>query len=165
MNTAARDVPPIPIVDSPLAVSARVGTEWIVDAYGCSASALQDLEIVSGICLDVITELGLRVVGQPQQHVFPGHGGVTAMYMLSESHLACHTYPEHRLATFNLYCCSDRPAWSWQQQLESRLGASEVVVRKVVRGTHATDQNRAVDQINTADPSDVTTQNVQREQG
>ncbi len=87
------------------------------------------------------------------------------MYMLSESHLACHTYPEHRLATFNLYCCSDRPAWPWQPQLASRLGASEVVVRKVVRGTRDVDQNRTTDQINTADPSDVATQDVQREQG
>ncbi len=165
MKTAAHDVPPIPIVDSPIAVSARVGTEWIVDAYGCSETALRDLEIVTGICHDVVAELGLQVVGEPQRHAFPGHGGVTAMYMLSESHLACHTYPEHRLATFNLYCCSDRPAWGWQQQLASRLHASEVVVRKVVRGTHSAKQGPAADQKTAADQTVAIIQNVQRDQG
>ncbi len=42
----------------------------------------------------MIAALGLAVVGAPQVHHFGGPGGVTALYLLSESHLACHTYPE-----------------------------------------------------------------------
>ena len=38
-------------------------------------------------------------------HKFGGEGGVTGLIMLTESHLACHTYPEYQTATFNLYCC------------------------------------------------------------
>ncbi|WP_197169322.1 S-adenosylmethionine decarboxylase family protein [Novipirellula galeiformis] len=122
----------------PHSLTASVGSEWIVDAYGCEPRVLQDLKVIAQICEDAVAYLGLQVLGQPQQHAFPGHGGVTAMYMLSESHLACHTYPEHRLATFNLYCCRDRPGWNWQKQLEDRLGSTEVLVRRVERGNLVT---------------------------
>ena len=74
------------------------------------------------------------MVGEPQCHRFDGPGGVTALYMLSESHLACHTYPEYGLATFNLYCCRERSAWDWQGMLTKMLGAKTVQVRQLPRG-------------------------------
>jgi S-adenosylmethionine decarboxylase len=54
--------------------------------------------------------------------------------MLTESHLACHTYPEHGLAAINLYCCRPRPEWPWEERLAALLGATDVRVRKVERG-------------------------------
>lgn len=109
------------------------GTQWCVDASGCDASALCDLELIGGICDDVVRDLGLTVVGTPQCHAFPNPGGVTALYLLSESHLACHTYPEYAFATFNLYCCRPHDPWHWKQELTQRLGASDVVVRRLQR--------------------------------
>jgi S-adenosylmethionine/arginine decarboxylase-like enzyme len=53
--------------------------------------------------------------------------------MLTESHLACHTYPEFGVATFNLYCCRERPSWPWDERLREMLGASAVSVRRVRR--------------------------------
>lgn len=110
------------------------GTEWMVDALGCDEERLRDLILVRQVCDQVVADLGLRVVGEPHTHRFPSPGGVTAMYLLSESHLTCHTYPEHRLATFNLYCCRGREAWPWAEQLIRRLQASEVVVTQMPRG-------------------------------
>ncbi|MCA9140229.1 MAG: S-adenosylmethionine decarboxylase [Planctomycetales bacterium] len=109
------------------------GTEWMVDASGCDRSALVDLQLVRSICDRVVADLGLSVVGDPVCHVFPGPGGVTALYLLSESHLACHTYPEHAFATFNLYCCRRRPAWPWRDELTRCLGSRDVVVRELHR--------------------------------
>ena len=85
-----------------------VGVEWAIDARGCDPQRLRDPVLLRSLCNSVIDDLGLNVVGDPQCHQFPEPGGVTALYLLSESHLACHTYPEHQLATFNLYCCRDR---------------------------------------------------------
>jgi len=31
--------------------------------------------------------------------------GVTGLLLLTESHLACDTFPERGFASFNLYCC------------------------------------------------------------
>ena len=60
--------------------------------------------------------------------------GVTALYLLAESHLACHTYPESQLATFNLYCCRERAAVDWPALLAEALGAARVQVTTVARG-------------------------------
>lgn len=111
-----------------------VGTEWLVEAHGCEPEALRDLAKVRRVLEDVLARLELRVVGEGLFHAFPGEGGVTAMYLLTESHLTCHTYPEHGLATFNLYCCRPRPGYAWHDELSVALGARSVTVRAVPRG-------------------------------
>ena len=118
----------------PLDQSTEAGTEWMVDAFDCQPTKLSDLATITALCDRVVDELGLNVLGSPLSHQFPEPGGVTALYMLRESHLACHTYPESRSATFNLYCCRRRPAWRWQSELSEVLGARRVVVRQVQRG-------------------------------
>ena len=111
-----------------------VGMEWLVDATGCSPDALRDPELLRALCGRVLADLELRVVGAGLWHPFPPPGGVTGLYLLTESHLACHTYPEHGTATFNLYCCRTRPRWAWERELRDALGAAQVRVRSVVRG-------------------------------
>lgn len=115
----------------------NVGTEWLVDAEGCSAELLRDVETVRNLCEEVVADLGLRVVGEPMWHQFPHPGGVTGLYLLTESHLACHTFPETGLATFNLYCCRPRPPFAWEERLRALLGANRVTVRTAARGTEA----------------------------
>jgi S-adenosylmethionine decarboxylase len=115
-----------------------VGTEWIVDAGGCDAARLRDPDVLRRLLDAVVVDLGLVVVGEPAWRVFPGEGGVTGLILLSESHLACHTYPEFGVATFNLYCCRERPPWPWAAQLRAALAASTVTVRTVQRGDDAT---------------------------
>jgi S-adenosylmethionine decarboxylase len=115
----------------------RVGTEWLVDAEGCSAELLRDAGAVRGVCRQIITELDLHVVGDGVCHPFPPPGGITALYLLTESHLACHTYPEYGVATFNLYCCRPRPRGEWERWLRELLGAERVRVRVVPRGEEA----------------------------
>jgi len=78
-------------------------------------------------------ELNLQVVGEMLWHQFPEPGGVTGLALLSESHLACHTYPEYGVATFNLYCCRARPEWPWAERLSEMLGARAVKVQAVER--------------------------------
>lgn len=110
-----------------------VGTEWLVEASGCDAEALRDEGRLRAVFGRAVRELGLRVVGEQLWHKFPDEGGVTGLAMLTESHLACHTYPEFRIATFNLYCCRERPAWAWEERLREMLGARVVSVRSVRR--------------------------------
>jgi S-adenosylmethionine decarboxylase len=112
----------------------NVGSEWIVDAEGCSADLLAQAEVLGRLCEEIVKDLELQVVGRPAWHKFPEPGGVTGLFLLTESHLACHTYPETGTATFNLYCCRPRPEWPWQERLARALGASSVSVRKVTRG-------------------------------
>jgi S-adenosylmethionine decarboxylase len=109
------------------------GVEWLVDATGCSAAALADAGKIVQVFQRAIRELELKPLAQPTVHVFPPPGGVTAMIMLSESHLTCHTFPEIGYASFNLYCCRARPEWSWAERLAELLGATRVSVRRLAR--------------------------------
>ncbi|MCZ2342678.1 MAG: adenosylmethionine decarboxylase [Bacteroidales bacterium] len=111
-----------------------VGIEWVIEATDCDTERLRDLSTLRALCDQIITDSELTVLGEPHWHRFPGAGGVTGLYLLAESHLACHTYPEHRFATFNLYCCRPREPWPWQSQLREQLAASTVHIRQLTRG-------------------------------
>lgn len=110
-----------------------VGTEWLVEATGCSGDLLRDETALRSIFRQIITDLGLKTISEIW-HTFDGEGGVTGLVALTESHLTCHTYPEHLTATFNLYCCRTRPEWDWEENLKTTLGAESVTVTKIERG-------------------------------
>jgi S-adenosylmethionine decarboxylase len=111
-----------------------VGTEWLVEATGCGENLLRNQNLVQSLFTSIISDLGLKTIGKQVWHKFPGEGGVTGLVALTESHLACHTYPEYGIATFNLYCCKDRPEWDWEAGLRKFLSADEVTVTKIQRG-------------------------------
>jgi S-adenosylmethionine decarboxylase len=113
-----------------------LGTEWLIDASGCEPEALADIERLRAVFNRVIDDLGLNVVGEIAWAKFSHPGGVSGLALLSESHLACHTYPEFHAATFNLYCCRNRAAWPWEERLKEMLGASEVRVHVIERMIH-----------------------------
>jgi S-adenosylmethionine decarboxylase len=130
-------------MDSP-AEQMNVGTEWMIDARGCKAERLADLDHMRALCERVIRELDLKVIGDGQWHQFAAPGGVTGLYLLSESHLACHTYPELGIATINLYCCRPRPRWPWEARLQETLGATGVIVRFITRNASGENEWPAV---------------------
>jgi len=111
-----------------------VGTEWLIEATGCDAERLRSETALRSVFDSVIADLGLKAIDSIW-HTFPGEGGVTGLVALTESHLACHTYPEHGTATFNLYCCRTRPEWDWEGHLKASLAAELVSVTKIERGT------------------------------
>ena len=110
-----------------------VGTEWLIEAEGCDRDKLRDESALRGIFARIIDDLGLKSI-DAVWHKFEGEGGVTGMVALTESHLACHTYPEYKTATFNLYCCRTRSEWDWAGNLKVFLGAETVNVITLVRG-------------------------------
>jgi S-adenosylmethionine decarboxylase len=110
-----------------------LGTEWLIEASGCDSAALADLDRLRAVFNRVIRDLELNVLGEIQWHQFDHPGGVSGLALLSESHLTCHTYPEFRAATFNLYCCRERASWTWETTLKEMLGATEVEVRAFER--------------------------------
>jgi S-adenosylmethionine decarboxylase len=112
----------------------NIGCEWIVDAFDCIPDRLRDLTTMQRLCEAIIRDLLLHVVGEPRWHSFPGEGGVTGLYLLSESHLACHTYPEYGTATFNLVCCRDLPEWPYEAMFQRELGAGHCDVLVIPRG-------------------------------
>jgi S-adenosylmethionine decarboxylase len=111
-----------------------LGHEWVVDAFGCDAARLRSRAALSAVFEAVVRELALRPLGKAAWHAFPGPGGITGFLLLSESHLACHTFPERGYAAFDLYCCRDLEEWPWRERLAALLEAEHVTVRRLARG-------------------------------
>jgi S-adenosylmethionine decarboxylase len=109
------------------------GIEWVVEAFGCSSQSLRDTATLQNLFSNIIREMKLRPVGETQWHQFPGTGGITGLCLLAESHLACHTFPEHGSLCLNLFCCVPRVEWDFETVLRQLFDAGSVAVRRLQR--------------------------------
>lgn len=114
------------------------GIEWVVDAQGCCSESLRDPELLRKLFEELIQDLRLRPVGATQWHQFPGSLGLTGLCLLSESHLACHTFPEYGSLCLNLFCCVPREAWDFNLHLARMFRATSVQVRTIERSYGST---------------------------
>ena len=109
------------------------GIEWVVEAFGCSSQALSDPAALENLFRRIIQEVNLRPVSATQWHQFPGTGGITGLCLLAESHLACHTFPEHGSLCLNLFCCVPRAEWDFESVLRDLFAARSVSIRRLQR--------------------------------
>jgi S-adenosylmethionine decarboxylase len=109
------------------------GIEWLIDGHDCAPAKLRDRMAVLGLLDRIVAAMDLHVISAAV-HVFPGAGGITAMYLLAESHLTIHTFPEIGAATLNAYCCRPHAPAPWRALLGELLGAQRVTVVEHVRG-------------------------------
>lgn len=117
------------------------GIEWVVDAHGCAAGSLRNLDLLRELFQRIISGLRLRPIGETQWHQFPNTGGITGLCLLAESHLACHTFPEFGSLCLNLFCCVPREAWDFERALATAFGATSVTVRTVSRPYGSTSED------------------------
>ena len=109
------------------------GIEWIVDAHGCSAESLSNSALLDQLFQRIISAMHLRPASPTQWHRFPNTGGITGLCLLTESHLACHTFPEFGSLCLNVFCCVPREAWEFEPALKAMFGATSVSVRSIMR--------------------------------
>jgi S-adenosylmethionine decarboxylase len=113
------------------------GCEWVIEAHGCDAATLVDLEKLRVLFQKLTEALALHPVGDATWHQFPGTGGITGMCLLEESHLACHTFPEYHSLCLNIFCCRPRAEWNFGAYLKREFAASAVSVRRIDRPYHS----------------------------
>lgn len=109
------------------------GCEWIVEAHGCGPAHLADLARLRTLFDHLIAEMNLHPIGEANWHQFPVTGGVTGLSLLSESHIACHTFPEYGSMCLNVFCCRARPGADFESYLQKEFGAASVHVRRIER--------------------------------
>lgn len=64
-----------------------------------------DENYVDSLIKIIVNDLKLTVVSS-NKHLFPSYGGLTKVYILSQSHLVVHTWPEASSIHFDLMTCS-----------------------------------------------------------
>lgn len=80
--------------------------EGVIDYAGDPrGSPLNDLYLVLRMLQDIAQECQLTVL-QISHHSFKPHG-LTALYLLSESHISIHTWPESNRFALDVYSCKE----------------------------------------------------------
>lgn len=72
---------------------------------------------VKNLCLDCLEKSGYMAIGYLEQH-FP-NGGYTALWLLAESHLAVHTFPESKKTYLELSGCNEAKTNAFEEALNN----------------------------------------------
>jgi len=102
------------VVDNP------IGMHVVLDLYECDPQILDDIEKIEEI-LTGAAEVANATVIDKRFHKFSPQG-VSGVVVVSESHIAIHTWPEHGYAAVDVYTCGNHTM---------PLKASEYIIREL----------------------------------
>jgi S-adenosylmethionine decarboxylase len=81
-----------------------IGQHLLADLYDVPPDRLVDADLLAECLREGARRAGLTPLGPPVLHRFEG-GGLTGYLLLSESHIALHTYPEHGYIALDVFSC------------------------------------------------------------
>ncbi|MCC6443826.1 MAG: adenosylmethionine decarboxylase [Armatimonadetes bacterium] len=81
-----------------------IGKHLLADFYDVAPGSLNNDALLSDCLAQAALSCGLTPLGPPALHRFTG-GGLTGFLVLSESHIAFHTYPEHGFIALDIFSC------------------------------------------------------------
>lgn len=115
---------------------AALGRHLLVEYAGCDPARLSDLDRVAAAMLEAARTAGATVVAHSFHHFAAQEGGagVSGVVIIAESHLAIHTWPEHRFAAVDFFSCGPVDMELGLAVLKAALGAREDVRLALERG-------------------------------
>lgn len=81
------------------------GRHFFASYNGCNPERLQNRDLVEAM-KEAIQASGANLISE-ESHFF-SNGGMTAVFLLQESHASVHTYPEHRACFVDLFTCGEK---------------------------------------------------------
>ncbi|MBR1617318.1 S-adenosylmethionine decarboxylase proenzyme [bacterium] len=82
-----------------------LGRHILAEFFECDSNVLNNPVLVEKYMIDAALECGATVVNKCF-HLFSPHG-VSGVVIISESHLAIHTWPEYGYAAVDLFTCGE----------------------------------------------------------
>ena len=82
----------------------NLGHSLTIDMFVEDADVLLDHKVMINHMRDCCSKAELNILNEDFFEFTPQ--GLTAVLILSESHLSCHTWPEYNRVCFDLFCCS-----------------------------------------------------------
>lgn len=110
-----------------------LGRHILAEFYNCNSNVLNNLEMIEKVMADAATECGATVV-EKKFHMFSPYG-VSGVVIISESHLAIHTWPEYGYAAVDLFTCGDNcdPLVAYEY-LKEKLSSNSAIYTELRRG-------------------------------
>ncbi|GCC10567.1 S-adenosylmethionine decarboxylase proenzyme precursor [archaeon] len=127
----------------------EVGIQVVSEIYGCNPDIISKKEVLGPLLDKIVEEVGLTVITHRHHQFKPG--GVTSFYMLAESHLALHTWPEYGYCALDIFTCGDRNrALEASRKISKVLEAEDVKERVILRGVEEFEQKIKIEKAVTA---------------
>ena len=111
-----------------------LGRHLLIEYYGCDLERINDREFLRNALLEAARRANATIVTDVF-HTFNPHG-ISGVVVIAESHLAIHTWPEHRCASVDIFSCGDkmRPEVI-EEFLKDLFRASHTTSTEIKRGT------------------------------
>jgi len=110
-----------------------LGRHILAELYGCNPESLNDLKKVEKAMVSAALKAGAEV-REVAFHKFSPQG-VSGVVVISESHLAVHTWPEYGYAAVDVFTCGDQvDPWIACDSISEAFGATHVTANEVKRG-------------------------------
>ncbi len=120
-----------------------LGRHVLAELYGCASEPLDDQELVQ----QYMREAALAAGAEIRECVFHKFSpqGVSGVVVISESHLAIHTWPELGYAAVDVFTCGEKvDPWDACRYLVDKFRAEYMTANEIKRGIMETSQNAAV---------------------
>ena len=113
-------------------ITATAPTLYVVDLSSCESLSGLTPDEVSATFAAALRRAGATIVGT-LSHAFP-NGGLTCVFILSESHAVLHTWPETGTVNVDIFSCSTRMrSLAAIDELTREFGARHVTIRQTPR--------------------------------
>ncbi|HLS91812.1 MAG TPA: adenosylmethionine decarboxylase [Limnochordia bacterium] len=113
--------------------TAPLGRHILCEAFGCDPELLDDRQAVERIMVQAALEAGAEV-REVAFHKFSPQG-VSGVVVISESHLAIHTWPEIGFAAIDVFTCGESvDPWQACNYLIASFKAQNATTTEVKRG-------------------------------
>ncbi len=108
------------------------GRHFVGSYVGCQLDLLTSSEFVLAAMRAAIEASGASLLNEAV-HIFQ-NGGMTAVFLLSESHASIHTYPEHSSCFVDLFTCGNNcRSEKFDEVLRRKLKPKNVDTRVLLR--------------------------------
>lgn len=110
-----------------------LGRHVLAEFYGCPPDILVNLELLKQYMVEAAQHAGAEV-RETVFHPFSPQG-ISGVVVISESHLAIHTWPEFGYAAVDIFTCGQTiDPWVSCNYLKQAFSAQNISAREIKRG-------------------------------
>ncbi len=123
---------------------ASLGRHVLAELYNCDSNVLNNVKLIEQYMVEAAVKCGATVV-EKNFHMFSPYG-VSGVVIISESHLAVHTWPEYGYAAVDLFTCGDTcdPLIAYEY-LKQKFNAVSSSYSELKRGMLDVEDNKMIE--------------------
>jgi len=126
-----------------------LGRHILIEYYDCDPDILDNIQDIERVMKEAAVRSGSTIV-ESIFRKFDPHG-ISGVVMIAESHLAIHSWPEHRYAAVDIFTCGENvDSLVAYEFLKDAFGAQDAEIRELLRGEHRVLGNNITINLSTA---------------